>query len=239
VYCSLDRIDLTLRADDGTLIRAQTDHRTPAEVAATPELSVLFAIARIVNARRGAQSGSVRAAYFARLEPPPFLKQVLAQLGALLFVAERPLPLDASREPIEPTLAAALSTLAESARTERNLSLDREAVELLESEFNAAIQQAKGDEEIYWTRVVTLGALAGALIRARRGGRWMVSEQSGVVPFCLEITLPDGRAVPLDVMSRAAKSLSRDDSHSFTSSTGSSDAKSSLTALFDKVLASS
>jgi hypothetical protein len=50
VYCSIDKIDLASRVD-GRPIAVQTDHRPRAEIEAEPELSVLFAMARVLNAR--------------------------------------------------------------------------------------------------------------------------------------------------------------------------------------------
>ena len=50
MYCSLDKIDLSATIE-GRQVAIQTDHRSTAEIEAEPELSALFAMARVINAR--------------------------------------------------------------------------------------------------------------------------------------------------------------------------------------------
>jgi len=55
MYCALDRVDIIA----GTH-RFQTDHRTVEEIEQEPELSVLFALTRITNARRDDRARAAR-----------------------------------------------------------------------------------------------------------------------------------------------------------------------------------
>jgi len=50
VYCSIDKIDLAAQVD-GETIAVQADDRARDDIEAEPELSVLFAMARVLNAR--------------------------------------------------------------------------------------------------------------------------------------------------------------------------------------------
>jgi hypothetical protein len=59
VFSSLDRVDIVLKpGPDGRKQFVQTDHRTAQEIEQEPELSVLFALIRILNPRRMADAGS-------------------------------------------------------------------------------------------------------------------------------------------------------------------------------------
>jgi hypothetical protein len=50
MYSSLDKIDI-LAEIDGRKLVVQTDHRTAQEIEDEPELSVLFAMTRVLNAQ--------------------------------------------------------------------------------------------------------------------------------------------------------------------------------------------
>src|SRR5262249_41318646 len=91
MYCSIDKIDLAAEVD-GKPIALQTDHRKRDEIEAQPELSALFAMARIVNARAQlADDGHPKAAvhYVVVEHPPAMLGEALAAAGGTIERADR------------------------------------------------------------------------------------------------------------------------------------------------------
>jgi hypothetical protein len=87
MYASLDRIDLVIQRDDGRKEYWQTDHRTAEEVERQRPLSILFALVRIMNPRRGDEADPVMV-YSAAHPPPEFLLAALRAAGALLTVGD-------------------------------------------------------------------------------------------------------------------------------------------------------
>lgn len=86
MYCSLDKVDLAAQVD-GRAVAIQTDHRPAAEIEAAPELSVLYAMSRVLNARshlilEGAAKAEVH--YVVAEDPPPMLREALAATGAVI-----------------------------------------------------------------------------------------------------------------------------------------------------------
>ena len=106
MYSSLQSIDIVAKTDAGPAFH-QTDHRSTDEMAADIELSVLFALTRILNARaHGEESGTPAAEvrYVCQADPPAELREALAAAGAVLVFAkgQPPAPLPpASRTPSE------------------------------------------------------------------------------------------------------------------------------------------
>jgi hypothetical protein len=91
MYCSIDKIDLAANVD-GKPIALQTDHRTRDEIDDDPELSALFAMARIVNARAQlADDGHPGAAvhYVVSDDPPVALREALTAAGGTIERADR------------------------------------------------------------------------------------------------------------------------------------------------------
>jgi hypothetical protein len=95
MYASLDRIDVVIGRDDGRKEYWQTDHRTAEEIEAQRPLSILFALVRLLNPRRGDDPDPVMV-YSAAHPPPESLLRVLRATGALLTVGKdlkpRPVP---------------------------------------------------------------------------------------------------------------------------------------------------
>lgn len=208
MYSSLERVDVTLDGGGGTQVYVQTDHRETDEIAATPELSVLFAIARVTNARRAAPSKrKVRVAYFAQYEPPAVLDEVLGLLGAELFVDQEARPLQVRPGSVEGLLNEHAQALAERVRSERKLAFDRPSLETL-ARASVDTPSAEEDEPLHWTRVLELGAFAGRVLSTLGRCRWIVEEKkSGVVPYVLRIEVP-GAPLAIDLMAGAAAAVS-------------------------------
>jgi hypothetical protein len=179
VFASLTRIDIVAEGP----IYYQTDHRPRAEIEATPELSVLFALVRICNARRHKPAERPVAVYAAAHDVPPFLEEAVAAAGALLANAG-----DLTGRAPAPT-SATVSELADRAfrglanRVQRRLSAAdaTAALRALEAEILASPPTQDADETRYWTSVLELCALTGELLRAAHPGTWVESEHPDLV----------------------------------------------------------
>jgi len=208
VYCSIDKIDLAARVD-GKPIAIQSDHRSNAEMLEEPELSVLFALARIVNARAQlAEEGHVDAAvhYAVATEPPVFMREVLAAAHATLERGDRK-----RVERFGPGSAHEVGVLADRAFKElarraaakvgvRDLAM---ALRMLEDQTYANPPE-RTDEVAYWTRVLELSALAGELLRAKYPGRWVQSDRA-LVPFGFQMTASESVMFPTNRAQRVVE----------------------------------
>ena len=200
MFCSLDKIDLVATVA-GEPVAVQTDHRTAREIEATPELSVLFAMSRVLNARAHVEAeGHAGAAvhYVVADEPPPLLRDALAATGAVL---EHP---DDRLEPLGPPSPRAIGILADQAfaalarRTAARVGVRDVAVALrmLEDQTFAAPPVHDEDELAYWERVLELAALTGELLRAKHPdvGGWVHSDRA-LIPFGFQVSEGDGATV--------------------------------------------
>lgn len=184
MYSSLGKIDV-VTADPVQYI--QTDHRRRDEIEAEPELSVLFALTRIIKAHAYAKAQGVEATVVyatAEDDPPAFLREALAAANATLERAS-----DRQRTPPAPTTRTvseladeAFRALAERATRRTGLSEPALALRSLEAELASGAPAEDDDEIAYWTSVLELAALTGEVIRDKRGGRWEESTMSDV-PF--------------------------------------------------------
>ena len=200
MYSSIDRIDMEGEID-GKTMAVQTDHRRPDEIEATPEISVLFALARVINARHTSKANKLELAgvvYAPMLPPPAFLVDALTTVGALLENMEtmERRQLVQKGDPAELT-DRTFTRLA--ARACARLDADeRDAIAALEEELSGGFEPDEENEIEYWTAVFELMALTGEVIRERLGGSWVVTDH-GSVPFGFQvkdgsILLPGNRA---------------------------------------------
>jgi hypothetical protein len=203
MYCSLDKIDLAAQID-GRPVAIQTDHRARAEIEREPELSVLFALARVLNARdHMTGEGEPEAAihYVVSEDPPELLREALAAVGTTLEIT------DERREPAIEILGApsehAASRLADrtfaalarktAARVgTRDIAM---ALRMLEDQTWAA-PPTRDDERAYWERVLELASLTGELLRAKHPdtGRWVHTDRA-VVPFGFQVSSGESATV--------------------------------------------
>ena len=187
VYCSIDRIDLATRVH-GQPVAIQTDHRSREQIEAEPELSVLCAMARVLNARDHlAEDGHRDAAvhYVVPDDAPEILRDALAAVGAKIdrvgTCIEELGP--ASRDAVETIADRAFADLARRAAHRvgtRDLAM---ALRMLEDQTFAAPPE-RTDEPLYWQRVLELAALAGELLRAKypHAPGWVQTDRA-MVPF--------------------------------------------------------
>ncbi len=199
MYCSLDKIDLAAHIA-GRLVAIQTDHRARAEIEREPELSVLFALARVLNARdHMAEQGEPGAAihYVVSEDPPAVLREALAAVGATLeWHDDRREALGAPSESAANELAdrmfAALAHKTAARVGTRDVGM---ALRMLEDQTWTA-PPTRDDERAYWERVLELAALAGELLRAKHPdtGRWVHTDRA-VVPFGFQVSTGDSATV--------------------------------------------
>lgn len=139
MFASLKRIDAVTNGSNGRQRVVQTDHREAAEIAAARELSVVFAVVRVLDPIRiGARDPEVT--YFLPSLPPPFLVEAVAAAGGQVFVGEDPrvwADVTASAggarpRPVEQIVNEAMSALARRTAAEVGLALDRSGLQSYE-----------------------------------------------------------------------------------------------------------
>jgi hypothetical protein len=207
VYCSLDKIDLGAHVD-GRPVAVQTDLRTRREIEAEPELSALYAMTRVLNARTHlAHDGHPGAAvhYVVTDEPPPILREALRATGCTL---ERGQLVESGGEAVGGGVEllgpgcdddigaladrsfAALARRVAARMGTRDLAI---ALRMLEDQ-TFADPPDRDDEAAYWSRVLELAALAGELLRAKYPGRWVPTDRA-LVPFGFQLVAGDSTVV--------------------------------------------
>jgi hypothetical protein len=207
VYCSLDKIDLGAHVD-GRPVAVQTDLRTRREIEAEPELSALYAMTRVLNARTHlAQDGHPDAAvhYVVTDEPPPILREALRATGCTL---ERGQLVETGDEPpaggvellgpgcdddigaLADCSFAALARRVAARMGTRDLAI---ALRMLEDQ-TFADPPDREDEAAYWSRVLELASLAGERLRAKYPGRGVQTDRA-LVPFGFQVVAGDSTIV--------------------------------------------
>jgi hypothetical protein len=200
MYCSLDRLDLHAGDPTGGMFGVQTDHRSAADIEATPELSVLFAIARVLIARgalddRGETGATVVYAMESDEEPPAFLRQVVVAAGGQLVIGKDAMAgtRTARQDDLSEDIDVAFRGLAKRAQTATGSRDPAMALRMLEDQTLASPPVRDDDEPAYWTRILELAALAGELLRSKFGGRW-VQSASAALPYSFQLERRAGRS---------------------------------------------
>ncbi|MBX3155993.1 MAG: hypothetical protein KF773_08335 [Deltaproteobacteria bacterium] len=192
MYCSIDKVDLAASVE-GHEVAIQTDHRSAAEIDEEPELSGLFAMARVLNARGLlADEGHPEAAvcYVISGDAPLVLREALRAAGGTLervgaaspVIRAEPVALDEVAALADRWFAALARRTAGRVGT-RDLGM---ALRMLEDQ-TLADPPAREDEPRYWARVLELAALTGELLRAKHpSGRWETTRRA-TVPFGFQL----------------------------------------------------
>jgi hypothetical protein len=198
MFSSLDRVDIELKpGPDGRQQYVQTDHRTAAEIEEEPELSILFALVRILNPKRMAEAGSAEplVTYLAQERPPEFLRRATHAAGGRLVIGDdqRPVSDGAALPVLEEVVESAFTGLARAVAAEYRASFTPESLGTVERALAEVAGDPEDDEVAYWSAVVKLGSFGGEVIRASNGGRWRVVD-SGTLPFALSTRFRDEQA---------------------------------------------
>ncbi|MEO8698842.1 MAG: hypothetical protein ABI867_02330 [Kofleriaceae bacterium] len=195
MYCSLDKIDLAAMVD-GRQVAMQTDHRSADEIEAEPELSALFAMTRVLNARSHSADDTPNIVhYIVSTEPPELLREALTAVGATLDRRE------AGTEPLGEASEERVGEIAD--RCFRKLAL-RAAARIGSRDLAIALRMLEDqtfadppertDEFAYWQRVLELAALTGELLRAKFPGRWVQTDRA-LVPFGFSLACGTGSTI--------------------------------------------
>jgi hypothetical protein len=210
MYSSLDSIDIvTQNEETGRKGFLQTDHRSAAEIQRERELSTLFALTRVLNARQAIESeeGPVDVLYVCAEAPPGFLRSVVASAGGRVQINDE--PVSVYEGPIgtpEDLAEGAFRGLAFRVAHERGASLYEQLLAALQEEY-AQLPGVEDDEPGYWTRVAELAAVAGELLRARHGGRWAEAQELATMPFAFRLGGEGVSPATVNVVGKAERFL--------------------------------
>lgn len=185
----MHKLDRVRPQPGGGAIILVEDERSAAAMRVAPALSLLIAVARVLNARhaldaRYAGKGEVRYATNATVPGPLF--DAMVRAGAA--VADR--TGDALVSPAQPAsvgavVDAAFSDLAYATRTDLGVGDPRSALQRVEAAHRKAPLDRDREPARYWRAVFELAAIAGELARGQ-GGRW-VDTREMPVPFALRV----------------------------------------------------
>ncbi len=205
VYSSLDRVDSAIKEAGGTIVaQVLTDHRSAAEMTAEPEVSVVFALTRVLSARAFAkqQGMGLRVIYIVTVsDVPVFFRMALASVDVVLtnVIAEQRINLPHVSGTPGQFADASFQALCGRVQARSGLSDLAGVLHALEGETLAAPPDKETDEIGYWTRVVELAAVFGELLRTRTGGHWVEHAGQSTIPFGFIsdhglVTFPTNRA---------------------------------------------
>lgn len=184
VYSSLHKIDFIAQGPDEQRALVQTDHRTVEEVDADLDLSILFALARIIGPLRTEHGVGAVVRYVALAGLHPALAQVCASTGAVAEVDRAEVDLsEVERVPPSDLADRAFAGLGQRVLAREALECDESGLAAFESIASGA--PSRDEDEIgYWTAVAELAAVTGEVIRAAVGGRWVDDPQGYAdIPF--------------------------------------------------------
>jgi len=244
MYTDLDRADIvSTDPKTGKMACHQTDHRSRQEIEAEPELSTLFAMIRIRNGRlavaaQALDPTAVDALYVALDSPPDFLARAVYAVGGRLTTALDDEVVYSGPPVVAADLAdEAFGGLAERIRARFDVEgIDEGLLKLLEAEAGGGSQADDGasddddsdgsdddgsddddgeDRIAHFTHLVELCAVAGEVLRAQHGGRWVLdtSTSPGILPFLFRL---DGDGGSYDIGSKAQRFLASGPQQSLT-----------------------
>jgi hypothetical protein len=198
MFSTLNQIDIVTKGKRGRKQYVQTDHRTAEEIEAEPELSVLFAVVRIVSPKRVAKEKGDHPVvlYDFQYQPPEFLCQAIRAAGGRLLVCGQPVPVhdDDETPTLEEVMTTAFSNLARRVAEEYKVEFTMKGLEQLENVLAKSAGSVEKDELTYWSSVMKLGSFGGELIRNAIGGQWQVIDR-GTIPLALSTSFQGAQAV--------------------------------------------
>jgi hypothetical protein len=192
MWAHVHKVDRVRPRPDGSAIVLIEDERTAAQLAQQPWISLLIAIARILNAQRFLDAkyggkGEVRYATNASL--PTELFDTIRRAGA--SISDRggeDLRAPAGPASVASMIDLAFGGLAHELRTTLGAQDMMTALRKLEDRRRKAPIERDNHPAAYWTAVLELAALAGELSRPRQG-RWIDTRE---MPLPFAIKFPDG-----------------------------------------------
>ncbi len=180
------------QANGGAIVLVE-DERNIGAMSVVPSLSVVVAIARVLNAKRALElkfdgKGEVR--YAAGPSLPDFMLDAVTRAGASSCDRDG----ETIRFPAQPGAVAAVvdqafNALAYHLRASVGAADLPGALRTLEARRGKAVIDRETHPAQYWTAVLELAALAGEVSRPR-GGRW-IDTKDMPVPFAIKF--PEGQ----------------------------------------------
>lgn len=192
MYSNLRKLDIVVNID-GQKVAIQTDHRDAEEMDLEPELSVLFALTRVINPLRMPQDRPDRVRYTCPNKPSAAVREAIAAAGGQTELGNEDLPWDGEVGDPEVIADRAFAALATRVLARERAALHADALRALEEETVADGLKRSEDEAGYWARVLELAALCGELIRAQTGGRWVRDDSLpnggwlSTIPFSFQV----------------------------------------------------
>ena len=191
MYSSLDKVDIVVadKGRDGGALLVQTDHRDRAEVDGELEISVLFALARVLVPLRVERWKGATVRYAAIGELHPTLATVIASTGQLAESAGEELDLaGVAKRPTADLAEDAFRALAAKVVAREGLDATEDGLRRFEEAVAAGGYDAEADEIGYWNAVAELAAVTGEVLRARFGGRWADDPKDFAdIPFMFQV----------------------------------------------------
>ena len=147
MFASLHRVDREIASENGQRRFVQTDHRDTDEILASRELSVVFALSRVLGPRH-IEGREAQVIYFLQNPPPEFLIEAVVAAGGLVYVGTPPSGFDdvtgslrKPPRPVEVILNEAMSALARRTAAEKGLPLDWDALGRFERQLLATWEE--------------------------------------------------------------------------------------------------
>lgn len=150
MFASLDRADARMSPENGRSRLVLTDHRDAEEIAATRELSILFAMIRVLRARQMDDTKPI-VFYYAPGELPDFLVEAVKASGGRVVIGKDPRSwtdiTDRVRHPRATISIAseAMENLARRVAREAGVALDRDGLATFEK---TCLRNALAEDEI-------------------------------------------------------------------------------------------
>lgn len=193
MWARLHKVDRVKPQPNGSAIVLVEDERNAAAMALVPSLSVVMAVARVLNAQRVievkyAGKGEVR--YAAGPSLPDFMLDAVTRAGASSCDrGGETIRVPAARAAVAAIVDQAFNALAYHLRTSVGATDLAGALKTLEGRRRKAILDKEHNPAQYWTAVLELCALAGEVSRPKNG-RW-IDTKDMPVPFA--IRFPEGQ----------------------------------------------
>lgn len=217
MWAKVHKIDRIRPQPGGGAIVLVEDERSAGQMARVPPLSVLVAVARVLNAHRVLESryagkGEVR--YAANASLPSFLFDAVIHAGA--GTSDRAgdrLIAPAQPASVSAIVDVAFSELAHYTRTNVGVTDMVTALRTVEANRRKSPLDRERNPAFYWPAVLELAALAGELARPH-GGRWIETKDMPV-PFAIKLATGD-LAMPTKLAQRIVDGDSTEESLSET-----------------------
>jgi hypothetical protein len=198
MYTDLDKADIVTRdKETGRAACHQTDHRELTEIESELDLSIAFALTRVLNGRRAvAKDGNPDEVdvYYVSLDTlPPQLVDAIHSAGGRvrLGAGDEILAYHAPSADVETLADRALASVARQVRERLGHgAFDQELLTAVEADIadGDVLTEDEDGKMSYWTHLIELAAVAGEVLRAEHGGRWVrPTEPMGIVPFVFEL----------------------------------------------------